>query len=127
MIALDSGATHVTVNNSYLLASTIASIMPADEFIASENMKLNAHNKFMCAHGTVHAAEERCECKREDRLAPGSLIRSVSRLECPQCHTLCRASDEFCDSCDTSLLLPSPGESTGPVSLKEAASMLSKG
>lgn len=111
--ALEAGVSHVTVNDSYLLASTIASIIPADEFIASENMRLNSHGKFMCAHGKVHENVERCECPHDERLCDGPLvITSAPRLECPQCHALSPYEREhpYCHHCEGSLVLPPPME-----------------
>lgn len=125
LAAMDGGATRLDVNNNVIFTHSISSIVSADEFIASFNRKLNGHGKWMCKHGSVLDAEQRCECSPESRITNTSgLITTVDTIECPQCHVLCRVGHEFCDTCDTPLFTKSQGELTGPVSLKEAVSML---
>lgn len=104
MTAIDAGAPRIEVNGHVVFVHSIASIIAADQFIASQNMKLNSHGKFMCKHGKVHESEERCECKAEDRLCDGPLvITAPSTVLCPKCDSSCLASAEYCDNCDATL------------------------
>lgn len=109
--AIEAGAKHIMLNQSYMPVSSIMSIIPVDEYLASENRKLNRTGKYMCRHGVVHFAESRCECPPSSRICNGPpIITTAERIECQECHTLCYASNEFCDSCNTNLLLEKPKE-----------------
>lgn len=123
--AIEAGVKFVTVNDSYLSVSSITSILPADEYLASENRKLNGRGKWICRHGAVHDAESRCECSRDTRLCDGpNLITSAGRIECPQCHALCQSSNEFCDSCDAALVAPDVPKLAEPKGMQSLSSIV---